>query len=199
MRSMPSSEHTLVVDGVTLRVQVVRKRVKNVNARLRGTILSVSAPHRVSDAELERIIPELARKLVRRVRAHEVNSVENSERLARSIAARFPKPPRVTEVRFVTTQTRSWGSYSSATGVVRLNVVLREMPRWVLQAVLAHELAHAFHPNHSAAFWTLLRRVCPDTDRARGFLHGVSWLAGCWDRLPPVERALLEVPDENGD
>jgi predicted metal-dependent hydrolase len=75
------------------------------------------------------------------------------------------------------------------------------MPPWVLEAVVAHELAHAIHLRHSESFRALVRRVCPDTDRADAFLDGVSWLAGSWQRLPPVERALL-VPapsDENTD
>jgi len=198
MRAMGPSERSLVVDGVALTVRVERKRVKNVNARLLGSVLAISAPQRLPEAELERIIPELASKLVRRVRAREVNSAENVAQRARSIAARFPEPPRVTEVRFVATQTRSWGSYSPTTGVVRLSLVLRQMPGWVLEAVLAHELAHAFHPNHSRAFWRLLRQVCPSTERAHGFLAGVSWLAGRWQSLPPVERALLEVPEGDG-
>ena len=111
--------------------------------------------------------------------------------LARKVAARFPRPPEVRGVAFVTTQRSRWGSYSSATGTIRLNAVLRQMPRWVLEAVVAHELAHAVHLGHSDAFWALVRRVCPGTDRANAFLEGVSWLAGSWQRLPPVERALL--------
>jgi hypothetical protein len=65
------------------------------------------------------------------------------------------------------------------------------MPRWVLEAVVAHELAHVIHQDHSPAFWKLLRRICPDTDRAKAFLSGVSWLGLNWEKLPPVERALL--------
>jgi len=40
-------------------------------------------------------------------------------------------------------------------------------------------------------FWALLRRVCPETDRAQAFLSGVGWLGRRWRSLPPVERALL--------
>jgi predicted metal-dependent hydrolase len=92
---------------------------------------------------------------------------------------------------FVTTQQARWGSYSPATRTIRLHAALRRMPRWVLEAVVAHELAHVVHQDHSPAFWKLLRRVCPDTDRARAFLSGVSWLGYNWEKLPPVERSLL--------
>lgn len=179
------------IDGVTLELRVVRKRVKNVNARLVGSTLRVSAPYRVSSKELAELIPRLGRRLLRRARAVEVNSGEGAVELARKVAARFADPPEITDVRFSTTQQARWGSYSTRTGVVRLNAALRQMPPWVLEAVLAHELAHAVHPDHSQAFWGLLRRVCPNTDRARAFLEGVAWLAASWDELPPVERTQL--------
>lgn len=188
---MPSEPESLVVDGVTLELRVVRKRVKNVNARLRGSTLSVSAPHRISHGELDELIRGLARRLVRRARATEINTDQSVAAIARKVAARFDDPPEVAEVRFTTNQQARWGSYSQRTGIVRLSAALRQMPPWVLEAVLAHELAHTVHADHSPAFWDLLRSVCPETDRARAFLEGVTWLASSWEGLPPVERAQL--------
>jgi predicted metal-dependent hydrolase len=186
-----SHSYSLTIDGVTLHVTVERKAVKHINARLRGDELRVSAPRHVAQALVEGAIPALARRLVRRRRAREVNRDEDALQLARTVAARFPACPEVSRVEFVTTQEARWGSYSATTGTVRLHAALRHMPRWVLEAVVAHELAHIFHLDHSPAFWSLLRRACPDTDRAHMFLAGVSWLAGAWDELPPVERAML--------
>lgn len=192
-----SEPRIISVDGVELTVLVQRKRVKHLNARLHGMTVNVSVPYHASRDEVEQAIPELARTLLRRARASRVNREEDAVALARRIAARFPRPPEVQGVAFVTTQRSRWGSYSAATGTIRLNAVLHQMPRWVLEAVVAHELAHAVHLRHSNSFWGLVRRVCPDTDRANAFLEGVSWLAGSWQRLPPVERALLElVPGE---
>ena len=195
MLSMTNVVRTLEVDGVALELRVVRKRVKNINARLRGNTLFVSAPHRVSARELDEMILQLARRLVRRRRADVVNSDGGAETIARKVAARFLNPPEVAEVRFVTNQVARWGSYSRQTGIVRLNAALRQMPPWVLEAVVAHELAHAFHLDHSPAFWKLVRSVCPKTDRARAFLEGVSWLAAAWEDLPPVERSQLTGGD----
>jgi predicted metal-dependent hydrolase len=195
MLSMADEAQILEVDGVALELRVIRKRVKNINARLRGKTLLVSAPHRVPAGELEETILQLARRLVRRGRADVVNSDGGAETIARKVAARFSDPPEVAEVRFVTNQRARWGSYSSQTGVVRLNAALRQMPPWVLEAVVAHELAHSFHLDHSPAFWELVRSVCPKTDRARAFLEGVSWLAAAWEDLPPVERFQLTGGD----
>jgi hypothetical protein len=195
MLPMSDEARMLDVDGVALELRVVRKRVKNINARLRGKTLLVSAPHRVPARELEETILQLARRLVRRSRADAVNSDGGAEAIARKVAARFDDPPDVAEVRFVTNQRSRWGSYSRKTGIVRLNAALRQMPPWVLEAVVAHELAHTFHLDHSPVFWELVRSVCPRTDRARAFLEGVSWLAAAWEELPPVERSQLTGRD----
>ena len=191
-----SETRTITVDGVTLTLVVERKRVKNLNARLRGSTVHVSAPYHASGREIDGAIPGLARTLLRRARASQVNREEDALALARRIAARFPRPPEVHGVAFVTTQRARWGSYSPSTRTIRLNAVLRQMPRWVLEAVVAPEQAHAVHLHHSDAFRDLLRRVCPDTDRADAFLEGVSWLAGSWAALPQVERGLLVPPDD---
>lgn len=196
MLCMANGLRTLEVDGVALELKVVRKRVKNINARLHGRTLSVSAPYRVSVRELDDTIIELARKLVRRSRADALNSDGGAAAIARKVALRFPEPPDVNEVLFVTNQTSQWGSYSPQTGIVRLNAALRQMPPWVLEAVVAHELAHTFYLDHSPEFWELVRSVCSKTDRARAFLEGVTWLAAAWDDLPPVEQAQLVGRDE---
>lgn len=182
----------ITVDGTSLALLVERKRVKNVNARLRGATLSVSAPVGLPDEKLEPMIQDLARKLLRRAHAGRVNEEEDALSLAQKVAKRFPEPPSVNKVVFVTTQRYRWGSYSPKTHTIRLNAALRRMPRWVVEAVVAHELAHSVHPDHSPAFRKLLRHACPETDRAEAFLAGVSWLAHNRDGLAPVERELLD-------
>lgn len=191
-----AEQRVITVDGVTLTVVIERKAVKNINARLRDTTLSISAPHAVDGAALDEAITALAHRLIQRIHKRQVNHKEDALALVRQIAARFPNPPEIARAEFTLTEAR-WGSYSAATRTVRLNAVLLRMPRWVLEAVAAHEIAHAVHPDHSPAFWRLLRRVCPDTDRAQAFLNAVTWMARTWRDLPPVERALLTgMPDE---
>ncbi|MCU0302495.1 MAG: M48 family metallopeptidase [Thermoanaerobaculales bacterium] len=194
---MTEKLRTIEVDGMTLALRITRKRVKNINARLVDGELRVSAPSWVSRADVESAAAELARTLVRRERAREVNRRHDAFELARRVASRFPEPPAVNGAQFSTAQRSRWGSYSVRTGTIRLNAALRTMPAWVLEAVVAHELAHVSHPDHSKAFWRLLRRVCPETDRAQAFLEGVSWLGGAWGSLPPVERGLLGVASDD--
>jgi predicted metal-dependent hydrolase len=189
MASSPGSQ--LTVAGATLQLVVTRKQVKNVNARLRGDTLHVSAPPRMPQTELDRVIVTLARRLVRRVRSRAVNGEVDLAATARRVAARFPKSPPLGDVRFSTSQRARWGSCSARDGTILLNAALAHMPDWVLESVLAHEITHLFHRDHGPEFRALLRHVCPDSDRARAFLHGVSWVAGRWESLPAVERGQL--------
>lgn len=185
------------IDGVTLELRVTRKRVKNINARLVGNELRVSAPRTVPAGELRQAIESLGRRLVRREQANRINQDAKALALARKVARRFPNPPAVADARFSTGQKARWGSYSTRTRVLRLNAALRQMPPWVLEAVVAHELAHVRHPDHSRAFWKLVREVCPETDRARAFLEGVAWIATRWDGLKPLERSQLAGTDDD--
>jgi predicted metal-dependent hydrolase len=44
--------------------------------------------------------------------------------------------------------------------------------------VIAHELLHRKHPNHSRAFWDELKAAYPRTDQALGFIQGVGFAKG---------------------
>jgi hypothetical protein len=43
-------------------------------------------------------------------------------------------------------------------------------PRFVLDYLAAHEVAHLLEMNHSPRFWRLLGRICPDMERAKAWL-----------------------------
>ena len=68
-----------------------------------------------------------------------------------------------------------WGSCTAA-GVIRLNWRLLQAPPAVLDYVMAHELAHLEHMNHSPAFWAETARLYPDWQTARRWLkqHGAE-------------------------
>lgn len=63
----------MTVDGTTLDLILERKRVKNVNARLRGSTLLVSAPVGMPEEKLEPAVRGLASRLLRRAHAARVN------------------------------------------------------------------------------------------------------------------------------
>lgn len=61
---------------------------------------------------------------------------------------------------------RRWGS-CSATNDIRLNWHLLALPLSLIDYVVAHELCHVVHKNHSRQFWALLARVMPDWQERR--------------------------------
>jgi predicted metal-dependent hydrolase len=72
-------------------------------------------------------------------------------------------------------QSSRWGSCST-TGVVSFSWRLILAPRYVLDYLAAHEVAHLLEMNHSRRFWRLLERLCPDMRRAKVWLdvHGTD-------------------------
>jgi len=72
-------------------------------------------------------------------------------------------------------QSSRWGSCST-TGVLSFSWRLILAPGHVLEYLAAHEVAHLVEMNHSAKFWRVVSRLCPDHRRAKAWLdvHGTD-------------------------
>jgi predicted metal-dependent hydrolase len=72
-------------------------------------------------------------------------------------------------------QSSRWGSCST-TGLLSFSWRLILAPRYVLEYLAAHEVAHLLEMNHSARFWRLVNRLAPDHERAKAWLdaHGAD-------------------------
>ena len=70
----------------------------------------------------------------------------------------------------VRAQRTRWGSCSPR-GEISLNWRLVQVPEWVRDYVILHELAHRRHLNHSARFWQQVERLCPDYEAAETWLR----------------------------
>jgi predicted metal-dependent hydrolase len=76
-------------------------------------------------------------------------------------------------VRWVDNQRSRWGSCTPTDRSIRLSTRLQEMPAWVVDYVLVHELAHLIEPGHNERFWAWVDRY-PDSERAKAWLDGFS-------------------------
>ncbi|CAN8141022.1 conserved hypothetical protein [uncultured Thiomicrorhabdus sp.] len=53
---------------------------------------------------------------------------------------------------------------------MQFNWKLLQAPKWVVDYVIVHELAHLVHPNHSRDFWNLVQQHYPETLKAKVYL-----------------------------
>ncbi|WJY67517.1 hypothetical protein CAURIS_02965 [Corynebacterium auris] len=80
---------------------------------------------------------------------------------------------RVGSIRWVGNQNHRWGSCTTATGDIRISDRLRDVPEYVLDAVIVHELTHTFIAGHSEQFWRWADRA-PRAERAKGYLEALQ-------------------------
>ena len=136
-------------------------------------MVEIRAPANMSDAELEPII----RKLLDRVERHEKKTALDDaalERRARKLNREyFSGRMKWNSIRWVTNQQKSAGSCTAAQGTIRISHRIAEMPRFVQDYVIVHELAHLKEPNHSPSFWKLVNKY-PLAERARGYLMAAA-------------------------
>jgi len=165
---------------------VVLQRDKRLRRTLRWSVedgtLTVRAPQEMPLALIEALLDADILPRVLKQRASRRGRQDNElARRARAINEQhFGGELRWHSIRWVSNMTRRLGSCSnggSTDGDIRISDRLKGWPDYVLDYVIAHELAHRKHPNHSAAFWEYLARY-PHTERARGFIEGAAFAEG---------------------
>ena len=163
-----------------IEVRRSQRRRRTVSAYRDGERIVVLIPARFSRAEEREWVDRMLERLeAREQRARRTDGELNAraERLAARYLPDHPAASVPTSVRWVQNQNGRWGSCTPADGSIRIPHRVKEMPDWVIDYVLLHELAHLVVPSHNNAFWALVARYSK-TERARGYLEGVSAAAG---------------------
>lgn len=176
VRRIPDGPHTLVVE-----LTRDRRLRKSVRWALKGETIQVRAPERLPDKQLGPLIDDIiARVLKQRSRARKQNDTDLEDR-ANAINRRyFDGALNWHTIRWVGNMTKRLGSCTdggSTDGDIRISERIKSWPSYVVDYVIAHELAHRKYPNHSVAFWAYLARY-PHTERARGFIDGIAYAEG---------------------
>jgi predicted metal-dependent hydrolase len=163
-----------------VEVRRSQRRRRTVSAYRDGERVVVLIPDQFSRAEESEWVDKmLARLAAREQRARRTDS-ELSARAQRLIERFMPEHARratPASVRWVHNQNGRWGSCTPADRTIRISHRIQEMPDWVVDYVLLHELAHLVVPSHNARFWDLVGRY-PKAERARGYLEGISAATG---------------------
>ena len=177
----PSVVLPATADSPEVEVRRSARRRRTVAAYREGNRVVVLVPARISRSEerewVSVMLERLAKQDVRRRPTDEAlqqRAVDLSRRHLDGLAT-------PASVRWVANQNTRWGSCTVSDRTIRLSERLRGMPSWVIDYVLVHELAHLLVPGHGPDFWQWVERF-PRTERARGYLEGVSAAAGQpWD------------------
>ena len=159
-------------------VRVIRsaRRRKTVSATLDRGALVLRIPARMSKKEEQYWIEHMRKKLLSKRSKRKGRSDEELEARARRLAQDYFGGLEFTIV-WSSRQQQRWGSRTPVDRSIRLSNNLKEFPDYVIDYVIIHELAHLIIPDHSSEFWRLCARY-PFTDRARGFLEGVTFNLG---------------------
>jgi hypothetical protein len=154
-----------------VEVRASTRRRKTSSAQwVQGRIV-VSVPAHLKGAQRDETVTWLVGRLMAKHGGVRSMGDEALSARAADLSERYLDGIAPTSVRWVTNQSARWGSCSPHSGEIRISHRLREVPEWVLDAVLVHELAHLVHANHSPAFHALADRFPRHAD-ANLFLAG---------------------------
>lgn len=156
--------------GMEYRVIRSARRSRTVQARVVGGVAEIRIPDRFTPAQeraaVEEMLAKLSRKSTSSLRS-DADLRSRAENLNRTV---LDGRATVGSIRWVSNQSARWGSCTVSTGEIRISDRLKQVPDYVLDAVVVHELTHTFIPGHSAEFYAWADRV-PHAERAKGYLE----------------------------
>jgi predicted metal-dependent hydrolase len=165
-----------VLDGFTVRILSSARRKKTIAGRLLDwQTLEIRVPAGLPRSELDKAVTDLVSRMAqRRARQRSFHSdTDLQARAERLNRAHFGGALAWNSIRFVGNQNGRFGSCTPVRGTIRISDRLSQVPDFVLDYVVMHELAHLAEANHSPRFWDLVYRY-DRVERARGYLMALS-------------------------
>ncbi|MGO2534068.1 M48 metallopeptidase family protein [Arthrobacter rhombi] len=196
MVQRPSERELVTDDGVNVRVLRSVRRRRTVSGVWKDGAAVISVPATMSLRQenewVDRMVPDiLARRAKALGRYGENADSELMQRALRLNRKYFDSRAEPLSVKWVRNQRTRWGSTSTGSGAIRLNHRLQQMPSWVQDYILVHELAHLIaEDGHGPQFKALEDRFERKAE-AKAYLSGVSFGmgqgsegTGWWDEDP---------------
>ncbi|MGA9100273.1 MAG: M48 family metallopeptidase [Methanotrichaceae archaeon] len=143
------------------------RRRKTIQARMVDGAMEVLAPSKISDAALADHIIKLQAKLEKRAAMRDDASLKARANYLNK--KYFGGELTWDSISYSLRQERRRGSCNFYEKTIRISQRLANMPQWVEDYVIVHELAHLLQPNHGKRFKALIQRY-PLAERAIGFL-----------------------------
>ncbi len=172
-------------DGNEITVLVRRdKRLKKSSRWQReadGAIL-LRIPYRFPKRQIPDLLKQITQRLDKHIKQAKRRTDADLQARAEEINKKyFGGQIEWKAIRWVGNMNTRLGSCTnggSTDGHIRISDKIKDWPQWVVDYVIAHELVHRLHSDHSKAFWTTLTEGYPKTERARGFIQGLGFAEG---------------------
>ena len=176
-RRVPDSEED-PIDVEVVRDGRLRTRV---HWEWSGSRVRIRIPRNAPKREVERLVAEIVEEVKQKRARVRARADADLEAKARQInRSCFDGEIEWHSIRWVSNMRKRLGSCTvggPTDGDIRISDRIRSWPDWVVEYVVAHELTHRKHSNHSKEFWAYLGRY-PKAERARGFIMGMAHQLG---------------------
>lgn len=184
-RTTPTRAQLEVVDDFApdVEIRLSARRERTIAGRMERGRVVVLAPMSMDAKTLRRSTSDLVDRVRRKnnVAAGQESDDDLLLRAAELNDKYLEGRAEFQSVRWVSNMTRRWASCSVATGRIRISDRLKEVPGYVLDSVIIHELVHTWIPDHGAEFHEWADRA-PRVDRASGYLEAYGrWGIGGGD------------------
>jgi len=155
-----------------------RKRKKTISAKEEDGVIQLHLPMGLSREEESKYVLWAKKRFEAQRRKKELwadNADSVLELRARELNKRyFGGDLSWVQIGYTTEQNaRMFGICNTTEKTIRISDRLREMPKFVHDYVVVHELAHLKVPRHGPEFWKLVNKF-PKTERARGYLMAIG-------------------------
>ncbi|MDY5786360.1 M48 family metallopeptidase [Corynebacterium sp.] len=156
-------------------VKVIRspRRRRTIQARVVNGVVEIRIPAAFSRRQEDDAVADMLARMRAKSTSQGVGDAELEARAHQLNASVLAGRAEFTSIRWVSNQNTRWGSCTPSTGQIRISDRLKDVPAYVLDAVVVHELTHTFIPGHGPEFWEWADRA-PRAERAKGYLEALQ-------------------------
>jgi predicted metal-dependent hydrolase len=182
-----TEQHYTIQDKAGNQIQVNLKRDKRLTKtsrweRMPNGSLLLRVPYRLPRHRIGLLLEQITNQIDKTTAYHAQRNDEVLQKRAELINHKYFKGNiQWNAIRWVSNMRSRLGSCTRGgptDGEIRISDKIQQWPDWVVDYVIAHELMHRKHPNHSTAYWKELNAAYPLAEKARGFIEGVGFAAG---------------------
>lgn len=152
-----------------IKVIKSRRRWKTASARVKDGTLEIRLPAWILPTEAQKIINKFTHSFEKRKKPKIPSDAELKILADKLNQQYFQGELKYRAICWSKNQNSLHGSCSIKNSTIRISNKLKTVPKWVLKAIIVHELTHLLVPNHSKKFWAIANRY-PLMERARGYL-----------------------------